>query len=125
MKVSILRHRSATVIVNFPPEISEEPLTIVYNPTTEEIQKQYNEHGQKLIGKTDENGILQPGEWNQVRRMAEDLAITIRSWDMYNEDGSMVPVSVESLRTFDAFILNHISVAITEHMYPPRKASGN
>lgn len=125
MRSNILRFRSSTVIVDFPPEVSSEPLTVIYSPTTDDIQQKYNEHALKVRQTFDAKGNAVAPEWTPVRRMAEDLVITIKQWDMFEDDGSPTPITVESLMKFDAYILNRISEAIAEHMYPPSKSSGS
>lgn len=60
-----------------------------------------------------------------IEKLARDLAGVIESWDVTNPEGSPVEPTYEVLAVVDVTILNAISSAIVEHLYPPRKASGS
>lgn len=109
MKIQTLRNRSQTTQVILPDGLGE--MTVTYRPTTKEIQDQYVAH-------------IRDSSKTLIDRMAADLAITIVEWDMTDDDGP-VPPTLENLILLDGQILNSISKAITEHMYPPKKASEN
>ena len=111
--ISKLRNRSNTVKISLPNGVGD--VTVVYRPTNSELQEKYDEHMQMLEDK----------KINLLQRLAKDLSVTLVDWDVVDENGNKVAPSEDFLSTLDNDILIGINNGITEHMYPPRKASGS
>ena len=59
-----------------------------------------------------------------IDKLARDLAEVIESWDVTGDDGLPIRPSYELLKQIDITILNPISAAIIEHIYPPKRPAG-
>lgn len=110
MNISLnkLINRSDQVTVEIP---GVGKFDIVYWPTTDTIQKQFDSHRDNK-------------EFSFIDRMAADLSVAIKEWGIVDEQGQPVAPTFEFLRALDIGILQAMSRAITEHMLPPRRASG-
>lgn len=53
--------------------------------------------------------------------LAERLSEILVSWDVVEEDGTVVPTTLEELKTFPNALLMHVSIAIGEDMSPKQK----
>ncbi len=107
MKVASLQNRVRTVAVTLPDELGT--IRVTYRAVTRDLQDQL-----KANEKTDTN---------PVERLARDLSVLVTNWDVADEAGQTVAPTFELLSSFDMAVLNAISGAITEHMYPPKGVS--
>ena len=111
INLRVLSNRSRTVTVTLPDELGT--ITIVYRPPTAESTASLADR------MAEPNIIARP-----IDKLARDLADIIESWDVTGDDGNPIRPSYEVLRAIDITILNPISAAIIEHIYPPKRPAG-
>lgn len=108
-----LSNRSRTVTVTLPDELGT--VTLTYRPPTAESTASLADR----LMESKADVIARP-----IDKLARDLADVIESWDVTGDDGLPIRPSYEVLKQIDITILNPISAAIIEHIYPPKRPAG-
>lgn len=105
MRITSLQNRVRTVSVTLPDDLGT--IRVTYRAVTRELQDQIKANQVKSDG-------------NPVERLARDLSVLVTEWDVTDESGEAVRPTFELLSSFDMNVLNAISGAIADHMYPPK-----
>lgn len=108
MRITSLQNRVRTVLATLPDDLGT--IRVTYRAVTRDLQDQLKSNESK-------------SDKNPVERLARDLSVLITDWDVADEAGETVRPTLDLLLSFDMAVLNAISGAITEHMYPPKGVS--
>lgn len=103
ISISALAANRRTVKVDF----SGETLTINYRPSSINAVQEARELDERAAGK-------------HVMSMATSLAEIVESWDLVDDAGKPVPVSVELLSTFGLDVLQKMTREIITDLLPNR-----
>jgi hypothetical protein len=97
MRLSEIKNRTKKVEVSF----DEDVVTVTYNPNYVTVDYLHELRG--IGGEEDQNldSILTP------------FLSVITDWDLQNDDGTVIPITIESLRTVPLNILNGILEKVT------------